>query len=45
LVNSELDTLKKALVERAFDSIKGLPYCQFSIANAKQVNAQVFEDE
>ena len=45
LVNSELDTLKKALVERAFDSIKGLPYCQFSIANAKQVNAQVFEQQ
>ena len=43
LVESELDKLKQAIVENAFSAIKGLPYCSFSIAHAKQVNAQEFD--
>lgn len=43
LVESELDKLKQTLVEKAFESMKGIPYCSFSIANAKQVNAQEFD--
>jgi hypothetical protein len=43
LVEGELDKLKQALVENAFHAIRGIPYCGFSIANAKQVNAQEFD--
>jgi hypothetical protein len=43
LIEGELDKLKQNLVEKAFEAIKSIPYCAFSIANAKQVNAQEFD--
>jgi hypothetical protein len=43
LTEGELDKLKQALAEKCFEVLKGIPYCSFSIANAKQVNAQEFD--
>jgi hypothetical protein len=43
LIEGELDKLKIALTEKAFEAMKDIPYCSFSIANAKQVNAQEFD--